>query len=216
MCGRYKRKSGKQKIAEAFQIRSGLEETDFDEDENCAPGSFQPVVRLDEEGERSFSLMRWGFRLPDRFLFNTRSEDVLQTNFWKGKFAENRCIIPASSFLEWQDVAKSLKPAYEITIAGQDLFGMAGVWAPWKNPKTNHWEKTFSIFTTEANSVMKPIHDRQPVILEPRDYQEWLAAYERPPLHLLRILPDEEMALALVANRANSKTKDLRMNNLFE
>jgi putative SOS response-associated peptidase YedK len=215
MCGRYKRKGDKQKVAEAFRVRSGLEETDFNEEEDCAPGTIQPVVCMNDDGERSLTPMHWGFKLPDRFLFNTRSEDVLQANFWKAKFAESRCIIPASSFFEWQDAAKSPKPKYEITVPAREYFGMAGVWAVWKNPKTSHWEKTFSIFTTEANSAMKPIHDRQPVILEPVDYKEWLTASERPPVHLLRILPDEEMSLSLISNKAMTPNERI-MKTLFD
>jgi putative SOS response-associated peptidase YedK len=40
---------------------------------------------------------------------------------------------------------------------------------------------------------MQPIHDRMTTLLEPRDYGEYLASSERPHLHLLRILPSEEM-----------------------
>jgi hypothetical protein len=80
----------------------------------------------------------------------------------------------------------------------RDIIGFAGVWSPWKNPKTDQWEDTFSVFTTDPNAKMKPIHDRQPVILEPRDYEEWLAPTERPPVHLLRVLPEEEIELHLV------------------
>lgn len=214
MCGRYKRKGEKQKIAEAFLVNGSLEEADFDEGEDCAPGSIQPVVLMNQAGERNLTAMRWGFKLPDRFLFNTRSEDVTRSNFWKAKFEENRCIIPASSFFEWQDTGKPPKPKYEVTVSKQELFGMAGVWAPWRNPKTNQWEKTFSIFTTEANSVMKPIHDRQPVVLEPRDFKEWLAASERSRGHLLRIWPDEEMTLTLVNDKVIAT--EPMMKNLFD
>jgi putative SOS response-associated peptidase YedK len=212
MCGRYKRKADKQKIAEAFHINGSLEEEDFDEDEDCAPGSIQPVVLMSQGGERDLTVMRWGFRLPDRFLFNTRSEDVIKSAFWRSKFAESRCIIPASSFFEWQDTKKTPKPKYEVTIPEREFFGMAGVWAPWKNPMTDQWEKTFSIFTSDPNNVMKPIHDRQPVILKPRDFSEWLSPGERPPLHLLRILPDEEMTLTLVT----AKVEEPMMKSLFD
>jgi putative SOS response-associated peptidase YedK len=70
---------------------------------------------------------------------------------------------------------------------------MAGIWAPWKNPKTGEMEHTFAILTGEANAVMRPIHDREPVIIEPREYGEYLARQERAPAHLLRILPEEEL-----------------------
>lgn len=45
---------------------------------------------------------------------------------------------------------------------------------------------------------MRPVHDRQPAILEPRDYEEWLSASERPPMHLLRLLSGEELNSKLI------------------
>jgi putative SOS response-associated peptidase YedK len=102
-------------------------------------------VRLSDAGERVFEDLRWGFKLPDRLLFNTRSDNVLTSKFWKERFIEHRCIVPASAFIEWQDVPKG-----------------------------------------------------QPVILEPRDYEEWLTPTERPPVHLLRITPDEQMDIERV------------------
>jgi putative SOS response-associated peptidase YedK len=49
-----------------------------------------------------------------------------------------------------------------------------------------------------ATEAMAEIHDRQPVILEPRDYKEWLTPADRPPFHLLRILPADEMNIRLM------------------
>ena len=45
---------------------------------------------------------------------------------------------------------------------------------------------------------MAEIHNRQAAILEPRDYAEWFAPAARPPLHLLRIVPPEEMNIQLL------------------
>lgn len=59
-------------------------------------------------------------------------------------------------------------------------------------------EHTFAILTGEANAVMRPIHDREPVIIEPRDYAAYLARQERAPAHLLRILPEDELRGKLV------------------
>jgi putative SOS response-associated peptidase YedK len=217
MCGRYKRKGDKQRIADAFHINGSLEETDFDEDEDCAPGSIQPVVRVGDNGERDLTLMRWGFKLPDRFLFNVRSEEVTTARFWKDKFSENLCIIPATSYFEWPDKAEKPKPTYEITMPGREYLGIAGVWAPWKNPKTYQWEKTFSTFTSEPNALIEKIHVRQPVILEPRDFKEWLTPTERLPVHLLRIVPEEEMLMTLVsAEKPVAQRKGSAMKGLFD
>jgi len=216
MCGRYGRRGDKQKIAEAFDVRGGLDEVDFAEQSDCAPGSIQPVVLMNEGGERELSLMRWGFKLPNRLLFNTRSEEVAKANFWKDKFVERRCIVPASSFFEWQETKRTPKPKYGITVPGREFFGIAGVWAPWRNPNAGRWEKTFSTFTSEPNGVMQTIHDRQPVILKPSDFEEWLAVSERPPVHLLRILPAEEMTLTLLNGEDLAKVEEPAMRGLFD
>jgi putative SOS response-associated peptidase YedK len=69
MCGRYRRKSDKQRIADAFEVNAGLEELDLGPDDDIAPGSIQPVISINQDGERQVELMRWGFKLPDRLLF---------------------------------------------------------------------------------------------------------------------------------------------------
>ena len=60
MCGRYARRSDKQKIAEAFAVH-GPVLADFGPSWNVAPQTFQPVIRLNRDtGEREIVLMRWG------------------------------------------------------------------------------------------------------------------------------------------------------------
>jgi hypothetical protein len=60
MCGRYVRRSDKQKIAELFAIH-GPVMPGFGPSWNVAPQTFQPVVRLNRDtGEREIVLMRWG------------------------------------------------------------------------------------------------------------------------------------------------------------
>lgn len=198
MCGRYRRRSDKQRIAEAFDAHAGLEELYLEPEDDIAPGSIQPVVCVNPDGNRQIELMRWGFKLPDRLLFNARAEGIEKANFWKESFSKRRCIVPADSFFEWQQVKSGKKPKFEFIVPDRHPFGMAGVWSQWKNPKTKQWEHTFAILTSEANAVMQPIHDRQPTILELRDYAEYLSEDERPPTHLLRILPENEMKSQLL------------------
>ena len=199
MCGRYRRRSDKQRIAEAFEAGMGLDELYLEAEDDIAPGSVQPVVLENADGMRQIERMRWGFQLPDRFLFNARSEGIETSRFWKESFRQRRCLVPADSFYEWQKVTRGKKPKYEFEVVGRQPFGMAGIWAPWKNPKTGMMENTFAILTGEANAVMRPIHDREPVIIDPRDYAEYLTLQERPPAHLLRILPEKELKASLVS-----------------
>lgn len=158
-------------------------------------------------------MMRWGFILPDRLLFNACAEGIAKATFWKESFQQRRCIVPADAIFEWQEADKgNKKRKYEFVIPGQQPFGLAGVWKLWKNPKTTQWERTFAVVTGEPNELMLPIHDRMTTFLEPRDYTEYLSSEERPPIHLLRILPAEHMRSKQV-----EKTDILnRQMNLFD
>jgi putative SOS response-associated peptidase YedK len=207
MCGRYRRRSDKQRIAEAFKAGMGLDELYLEPEDDIAPGSIQPVILTNQSGEREIEFMRWGFKTPDKLLFNARSEGITTMNFWKDSFSKRRCLVPADSFYEWEKLRSGNKPKYEFSVPGRVPFGMAGVWSIWKNPKTGEREPTFAILTGEANGVMRPVHDRQPTILEPRDYAEWLSASERPPIHLLRLLADEEMESKLVDSGSDITTE---------
>jgi putative SOS response-associated peptidase YedK len=188
MCGRYKPKSDKQRIAEVFSVQVGLEDLPYEEGDDLSPQSLQPVILTNEAGERQIELMRWAFKLPDRPrpLFNARSEGIEHAKFWKDAFLKGRCIVPGDAIYEWQEVEKGKKkPKFEFVIPGQEPFGMAAVWKVWKNPNTDKWEPTFAILTGEPNELMAPIHDRMMTFVEPRDYDEYLAPSERPPVHLL-------------------------------
>jgi putative SOS response-associated peptidase YedK len=199
MCGRYKRKSDKQKIATAFKVSAGLDDLPYDEEDDIRPQSLQPVITLNDDGERQIEMMRWAFKLTDRLLFNARAEGIAESKFWRDAFLNGRVIVPGDAIYEWADAPKGQKKSkYEFTISGQEPFGMAGVWKLWKNPNTDQWEKTFAVLTGEPNEVMAPIHDRMTTFLQPRDYEEYLAAAERPPVHLLCILPAPEMNVRLV------------------
>lgn len=213
MCGRFRRKSDKQKIAKAFDVTAGLEEIEFDPEDDLRPQSMQPVIFADEAGERRIEMMRWGFKLPDRLLFNARSEGIEIVKFWKDAFLAGRAIAPGDAIYEWKQMpAGQKKPKYEITIPGQEPFGMAAIWKLWKNPRTELWERTFAILTGDPNELVAPIHDRMTTFVERPDYEEYLAPAERPPAHLLGILPASKMKIQLVEATPLAK----RQASLFE
>lgn len=58
-------------------------------------------------------------------------------------------------------------------LASGQPFAFAGLWDSWKKPdgSTLH---TFTIITTEPNELLKPIHNRMPVILNDNDAMAWL------------------------------------------
>ena len=208
MCGRYVRRSDKQRIAEAFHLGKLPDGFILPPDYNVAPTTFQPVIRLNRDtGEREIVMMRWG--LISHFAktiaefkgvanVNVKAETIKQRAMWRVPFQKRRCIVPADGFYEWQKIdAKTRKP-YFYSLNNGKQFGLAGLWDAWKDPSNNEWLQSFAIITTEPNELTAEVHDRMPVILQPRDYDRWLkrGGVEELPTDLLRPFPADEMHAA--------------------
>jgi putative SOS response-associated peptidase YedK len=196
MCGRYYRRSDKQRIAEAFRI--GVPPSfEIPPDYNVAPSSVQPVVVEDRDsGERALRMMRWGLIPawtgdPKKLgvsTINAKAESLLQKPIWREPFRQRRCLVPADGFYEWQKFDAKTKQPWAFALQNGEPFAFAGLWERWRSPDHKTEMETFSIITTEANEVTSAMHDRMPVILAPRDYERWLSRDEtaRPPVDLLR------------------------------
>ena len=102
-------------------------------------------------------------------MINSRAETVA-TKF-KQNFAERRCLVPANGFFEWHVTTRD--PSF-IKLKGPDMLGFAGIWASWKAPDGGKLH-SFSIITGEPNELVKPIHNRMPVIIPADGYQKWLS-----------------------------------------
>jgi putative SOS response-associated peptidase YedK len=227
MCGRYYRRSDKQRIAEAFHHRGDLDGMILPPwDYNVAPTSFQPIVRHTKEtGERELVLMRWGMvphftkQLSDVkgvSTINARAETIMKTAMWRVPFQRRRCLIPADGFYEWKKLDPKTKQPYAFSMSQGEPFAFAGLWDAWKDPEGG-WLQSFSIITTDANELMAPVHNRMPVILKPVDYTRWLQrepgssegmGHGDPPLDLLRPYDSEAMQTSvcdpLVGNVRNN------------
>lgn len=70
--------------------------------------------------------------------------------------------------------AGNTKQPFYFYLNERDVFGFAGLYEEWLDKQTGELLETCTIITTEANEVLKPIHDRMPVILHSNDYDEWL------------------------------------------
>lgn len=96
-------------------------------------------------------------------------------------------------YYEWR---KSDRKPFRFTVGGEPNMGVAGLWDAWKSPDGS-WLQSFSIITIDPNPLAETVHNRMPVILAPRDYDEWLdrGETERPPVHLLRPFPSNRMEM---------------------
>ncbi len=128
------------------------------------------------------SVAKWGL-LPswskdEKFAKNTlnaRIETIESLPSFKD-YNNNRCLIPANYFYEWRHEGKNKIP-YKIYSQENEIFCFGGIYSDWKNPTNKIITRTFSIITTEANQLMKYIHNekmRMPVILNKEDELNWL------------------------------------------
>jgi putative SOS response-associated peptidase YedK len=107
-------------------------------------------------------------------LINARAETVDKKPSFKNAFKKKRCLIVADGFYEWKKEGKSKIPLYFYLKSGRP-FGFAGLYETWTSPDKKEIN-TCAIITTDANELIKPVHDRMPVIL-PRDKEQvWLAS----------------------------------------
>jgi len=212
MCGRFARKSTQKVLADWFGV--GLEEMPwFAPSYNVAPQSLQPVVRLERaSGKRAISLLRWGlvpFWAKDAKIgfstINARAEEAASKPAYREALKKRHCLVPADAFYEWQRPDPKTKRPFAFALKSGEPYAFAGLWENWC-PKDGDRLETFTILTTAPNEIMAPIHNRMPVILEPKDYDCWLDADDpaTPPVDLLRPYPAERMAVWPVSARVGN------------
>ncbi len=200
MCGRFYLIKNKEKLANQFGVDDPVGTTTR---YNITPSSDCSVVRLNNNC-KEFTSLNWGlvpsWTKSDITIkpINAKAETIREKPYFRTAFKKQRCIIPVSGFYEWRG-SKGNKQPYAIYPLNDDYFGFAGLWE-----KREELE-TFTIITTGANTMMKIIHHRMPVILAHDDYDRWLeeGAYE-----LLRPCPSEAMGSHLVSSAVNKPSNN--------
>jgi putative SOS response-associated peptidase YedK len=124
---------------------------------------------------------------------NARAETLTELPSFKSLVNRGRCIIPADGFYEWRKEGKGKIPM-RFKLKSGEPFAFAGLWDSWKQPDGSLL-RTYTIVTTEPNDVLRPIHNRMPVMLSNDDAQKWLADDDEiaHALTLLKPYPPGEM-----------------------
>ena len=148
---------------------------------NIAPSQEAPVIVWDGIGEkRTLKMMRWGL-IPgwarDKSIgykmINARAETVNQKPSFKMPFRKRRCLVIADSFYEWKKTCnKKVKIPIRFMLRDGEPFAFAGLWDSWESPE-GEMVHSYTIITTAANQIMKPVHDRSPVILRKEGEDLW-------------------------------------------
>jgi len=142
-----------------------------------------PVIANDKPG--LIQLFNWGL-MPSwakdetfrKNTLNARFETLGEKPSFK-PYMQNRCIVLADGFYEWQwlDPKGRKKQKYLITLENNDAFAFAGIWSKWANRDTGEILNTYSIITLPATGLMAEIHNsklRMPFILKTENERKWL------------------------------------------
>jgi putative SOS response-associated peptidase YedK len=216
MCGRYTLRVSPVELAEIFSV---LNTIDWSPRYNIAPTQTVVAVRpVEQGGGREFALLKWGL-IPSwakdakiaSSLINARSETIASKPAFRSAIKRRRCLIPVDGFYEWQAIpGQKAKQPYLIFVRDVPVFAFAGLWEHWTNPAGEEVQ-TCTIITTEANDLMRQVHTRMPVILDPSDYPLWLDPERQTAqevIDLLKPFPAAKMQLAPVSTLVNSPRND--------
>jgi putative SOS response-associated peptidase YedK len=184
---------------------------------NGAPSQEHWVIRQNpKSGERTLDRLTWGL-IPHwckdesggRKPINAKGETVASLPSFRDAYERRRCLLPVDSFFEWQVVKGSrTKQPYAIAMKSGQPFALAGIWENWRKPASDDWVRTFAIITTEANDLLREIHDRMPVIIPPEAYDRWLCCIEPDPRDLLVPYPAGVMRMWPISTRVNKPDND--------
>ncbi len=143
-------------------------------------GPTAPVLGVRERhGERVLSEFLWGL-LPGwsddpksaARAFNARVESVATKPMFRRAFERRRLLVPVDGFYEWAAVpGSSRKQPYFFVRADGSPVVLAGLWEYWARGEDHR--RTATVLTSKAGPDM-PVHDRQPVVLEPEEWERWL------------------------------------------
>ncbi len=214
MCGRFALFAMPTELADLFGL-GGEVETPRPR-YNIAPTQDMPIVRARPDEGRQLVLARWGLipgwakdpAIGNRMI-NARAESVAEKPAFRAAFKSRRCLIPASGFYEWAKHGARKQP-YFVGLKSREPFAFAGLWERWSRPEGGPIESC-TILTTSANDVMRPIHERMPVILDPADYATWLGEARAGPDELRALLgpcPAEPMDAYPVSTYVSDPSHD--------
>jgi putative SOS response-associated peptidase YedK len=215
MCGRFTLFDSASAVAGEFGL---AEVPSLAQRYNIAPSQEIAAVRISAEGRaREYALLRWGLvpswakdpSFGDRMI-NARSETAAEKPAFRSAVRRRRCLVPASGFYEWKRTNGRKQP-YFIRMRAGKVFAFAGLWETWKEPGGSVVESC-ALLTTSPNDLLRPIHDRMPVIVSPRDYDLWLSPEIQDPRELaslFRPYPHEEMDAFPVGTAVNNPITDV-------
>ena len=178
MCGRFTQKLTWGQIHNLYSLRGPGLPLNLQPHYDGAPAQHFAACRLDEDGNRAIAQLRWGLvpswardiRMGAR-LINARAETVHAKPSFGTAFRSRRCLVPANGWFEWQRTGVGKQPYY-LALADGSPLSFAALWERWGGG--GEFMESFTIITTTAAPQLAGIHDRQPAIIDPDQFDDWL------------------------------------------
>ena len=213
MCGRFIRTTPIERYSALFSASGSVE---LKASYNIAPSSQILLARNNAKGGRELVALKWGLvpswsKEPktEYSTINARAETIEEKPTFRNAFRSRRCLIASDGFIEWQKKSDGTKQPYFIGLADQKPFAFAGIWERWE--REGQILESCAIIVTQANDLMKPIHDRMPVILSPDFYNVWMNGKETSTSNLKSLLvpyPSDRMKSYPISTLINSPKND--------
>ena len=128
-----------------------------------------PLTMILNQKKNKFYLnqIQWGFKVPKlgKLVINARSETIIEKPLFKNLLLQNRCLIPANSWFEWDNEKKP----YLIKHKKNDIIAFAGLQRIEENQ-----ESSFVIITADAEKDLNKIHNRTPLVINKENFLFWL------------------------------------------
>jgi putative SOS response-associated peptidase YedK len=182
---------------------------------NIAPSQPIAAVRQFERASRELVMLHWGLvphwakqRLNPYRMINARAETLAEKSAFDIPFRRRRCMVPADGYYEWQ-VSAGRKQPFLIRAKNGRPLALAALWDRWEDK--HQGIESCAIVTTAADQLLRPIHDRMPLILSEDDYALWLdPAVSEPSALRALLVPFDGNALVAqpVSTHVNSPAND--------
>jgi putative SOS response-associated peptidase YedK len=215
MCGRFTLTASTEALSQLFPLFANIE---LAPRYNIAPTQNVLAVRVNPDSEELEAVrLRWGL-IPSwakdtkigATLINARAETFAEKPSFRTAFKHRHCVILADGFYEWKKLDAKTKQHYHIHLKDRRPFAFAGLWERWS--KGEEPTESCTILTTEANQLLRPLHERMPVILEPRSHEHWLRSpgvSDPAAFPYLAPLPDDKLEMTAVNPVVNNARNDV-------
>jgi putative SOS response-associated peptidase YedK len=209
MCGRFTRYYTWEEIHRLYRLTTTP--SNIQPRYNICPTTAVDVV-IFGGGQRSLVPMRWGL-IPDWWkkpiknmrlaTFNARAETIGEKAMFRDSFQWRRCLMPLSGYYEWADTPEGKQPYYFTRRDGQTMT-IAAIQDGWVDPATREAVRSCAMVITEPNKIAAAVHDRMPVILEERDFEQWERGDVKDAAALMKSAGEDVLQKWPVSKRVNS------------